>query len=178
MAAADSYEIRLARPDEIERLPAIELAAAELFRGQDLGEFTLDDCSDVADLAEAQREDRLWVAACDGEPIGFAFACTVGGLPHLDEIDVLPAHGRRGVGAALLARVIEWARAQDAPSLTLSTFRDVAWNAPFYAKFGFRPLDDAELTAPYRALRETEAALGLPMHRRVLMRLPLRDAPR
>ena len=71
------------------------------------------------------------------------------------------------------ARVREWARAQGAASISLSTFRDVAWNEPFYAKLGFRPLDPATLGPTYRALLEREAALGLPMQRRVVMRLVL-----
>lgn len=172
----DTYEIRLARAGEVARLPAIELAAAQLFRGQDLGSFSLDDCHDVATLALAQRADQLWVAVHENEPVGFALASKVGDEPHLGEVDVLPTHGQRGLGAALVARVIEWAREQGAASITLSTFRDVAWNAPFYAKLGFRPLDTATLPEPYRALLEREAALGLPMHRRVVMRLAL--APR
>lgn len=173
MDAAASYTIRIARADEVERLPAIELAAAQLFRGMDIGTFSLDDVQSVATLAAAQRDRQLWVAVQGDTPVGFAVASHVGGEPHLRELDVQPAHGQRGLGARLVAAVIEWARAQGAPSLTLSTFRDVAWNAPFYAKLGFRALDPSELDEPHRALLEREAAMGLPRERRVVMRLTL-----
>ena len=173
MDPATPYTIRLARSDEVEQLPAIELAAAQLFRGLDVGSFSLDDVQSVEVHAEAQRDGRLWVAAQGDTPVGFAIAKHVGGEPHLLELDVLPAHGRRGLGARLVAAVVAWARAQGAPSLTLSTFRDVAWNAPFYAKLGFRALDESELDEPHRALLDREAAMGLPRERRVVMRLPL-----
>jgi len=171
--AADRYRVRLARADEVARLPAIERAAAELFRGRDVGTFSLDDVLDAATHAAAQREGRLFVADLAGEPVGFALASHIGGEPHLRELDVLPAHGRRGLGARLVRAVIEWARAQGAPSLTLSTFRDIAWNAPFYARLGFRALDEAELDAAHRALLDREEAMGLPRQRRVVMRLTL-----
>lgn len=170
---AAAYTIRLARADEIEQLPAIERAAAQLFRGLDVGSFSLDDVHSIETHAAAQRLGRLWVALHGDTPVGFAIASEVGGGPHLLELDVLPAHGQRGLGARLVAAVVEWARATGAPSLTLSTFRDIAWNAPFYAKLGFRALDESELAEPYRALLEREVAMGLPRERRVVMRLAL-----
>jgi len=56
---------------------------------------------------------------------------------------------------------------------TLSTLRDVPWNAPFYGKLGFRILVERELTQTLRELLESEARLGLPMKNRVLMRREL-----
>jgi 4-diphosphocytidyl-2-C-methyl-D-erythritol kinase len=41
---------------------------------------------------------------------------------HVEEMDVLPAHGRRGLGSRLLAWVCAWARAQGYAAVTLSTF--------------------------------------------------------
>lgn len=171
---AGAYTIRLARADEIEQLPPIELAAGKLFAGQDLGTFSLDDVRDLATHAAAQREGMLWVAALGDVPVGFAIASRVEGEPHLLELDVHPDHGRRGLGAKLVAAVVTWARGTGAPSITLSTFRDVAWNAPFYARLGFRAIEEGDLGPPYRALLDREVAMGLPRHRRVVMRLSLR----
>jgi GNAT superfamily N-acetyltransferase len=173
MDAAPGYTIRLARADEIERLPVIERAAARLFAGQNLGTFSLDDVRDLATHEAAQREGMLWVAARGDMPVGFAIASRIAGEPHLLELDVHPDHGRRGLGAKLVAAVVAWARAEGAPSITLSTFRDVPWNAPFYARLGFRAIEEPDLDAAHRALLDREEAMGLPRHRRVVMRLSL-----
>jgi GNAT superfamily N-acetyltransferase len=173
-----AYAIRPARADEVARLPVIERAAAQLFRGRNVGTFSLDDVLDAATHARAQREGRLFVADRAGEPVGFAIGAHVGGTPQLRELDVHPDHGRRGLGARLVAAVVEWARAQGAASLTLSTFRDVPWNAPFCERLGFRALEAGELDEAQRALLAREAALGLPSERRVVMRLALSGEPR
>jgi GNAT superfamily N-acetyltransferase len=98
-------------------------------------------------------------------------------MPHLEELAVHPAHQRRGLGARLVAAVVGWARARGAAALTLSTFRDVPWNAPFYARIGFRALDPAQLPATLAALVERERAHGLPVEQRVVMRLDLEARP-
>jgi hypothetical protein len=56
-------------------------------------------------------------------------------------------------------------------SLTLTTFRDVPWNAPFYARLGFEYV--TELTPELRQKREEETAHGLAFDSRCAMRLPL-----
>ena len=88
----------------------------------------------------------------------------------------LPAHARRGLGARLLACVCAWAQAQGYASVTLSTFRDVPWNGPFYRKHGFRELQPAEWTAGMRATRDKEAQHGLCVEARVFMRRELGGA--
>jgi GNAT superfamily N-acetyltransferase len=175
---APEYEVRLARPGEVAALPAIERAAARLFPSAGIEGAFLDDARSPDELACAQREARLFVAALPGgPPVGFALAVTYAGVPHLEELDVHPDHGQRGLGTALVRAVVGWARARGGRSLTLSTFRDVPWNAPFYARLGFRALAESELGPALRALREREVALGLPVGRRVCMRLEL-DARR
>jgi hypothetical protein len=59
------------------------------------------------------------------------------------------------------------------PALTLTTFRDVPWNAPYYARIGFRVLVEAELTQGLRGIRDAEAAHGLDRWPRVCMRREL-----
>jgi hypothetical protein len=57
------------------------------------------------------------------------------------------------------------------PSVTLTTFRDIAWNAPFYARCGFAELADRDLNPRLAAIRVREAALGLDVANRCAMRL-------
>jgi len=133
---------------------------------------------DVEDLEAAQQDGRLWVARTPGgTPIGFALVEFLDGLPHLEEMDVHPSFGRRGVGTRLLAAVRAWARAQGHAAVTLTTFRDVPWNAPFYASAGFRALAPRELSPALRERVRDEAARGLDPATRVVMILDLRNDP-
>ena len=115
----------------------MEQAANALFEGSGLLTSVHDDVTSLEELSHAQAHGLLWVArGPDREPIGFALVDLVDGQPHLEEIDVDPAHGRRGVGRALLEAVCAWAREAGHAALSLTTFRDVAWNAPFYERAG------------------------------------------
>ncbi len=72
----------------------------------------------------------------------------------------------------LLERVIESARQMGYPAVTLTTFREVPWNAPFYTRLGFAMLDELTLPAGLAAKREQ----GDPA--RPAARVALRHAPR
>jgi GNAT superfamily N-acetyltransferase len=109
----------------------------------------------------------------DDLPVGMVIASVRDGAVYVEEMDVLPTHGRRGLGARLLGRVCIWAGAQGHAAVTLSTFRDVPWNGPFYRKHGFRDLQPAEWTPGMRAIRETEERQGLRVEARVFMRRDL-----
>jgi GNAT superfamily N-acetyltransferase len=168
------YEIRLARPEEVLGLPEIERAACVLFEAipgiADLPLYL----TPPADFVAAQRQGLLWVAALPGAaPVGFALVERVDGCAYLQELDVLPDHGRRGLGTALIRAVREQARRSGLPAVTLTTFRDVPWNAPFYRRLGFRDLAPAELTPGLAAIVEAEEAAGLPRPLRVALRLDL-----
>jgi len=168
------YEVRLAYPEEVAGLPALERTAAQLFRDAGFTGDWIERTHPVDELEAARREKRLWVvAAPPGDVVGYALAEMIGTTPHLDELAVLPAHGRQGLGRRLVSAVLDWARARNAESVTLSTFRDLAWNGPFYAKLGFRAIPPEELPAELRALVERERSYGLPGEQRVVMRCPL-----
>jgi len=64
-----------------------------------------------------------------------------------------------------------WAARQGLLAVTLTTFRHLPWNAPFYARRGFRVLSPDELGPGLRAALRGERAQGL--RRRVAMRRPL-----
>lgn len=87
---------------------------------------------------------------------------------------MLPEHGCKGVGSALVAAVEEHALRSGCVEITLTTFRDVLWNAPFYARLGFVAVPEAELDSELLGRLDDEGALGLERSRRVAMRKPLR----
>ncbi len=167
------YVVRLAGPEHVDQLPAIERAAATRF-GDSLPESVLSHVTPTDNLAAAQRAGLLWVALEPaGAAVGFAVASVSGRRVHLEELDVLPAHGRKGIGAALVEAVEDYALTSDCTEITLTTFRDVPWNASFYARVGFEPIPEQELDAELTRRLSDETALGLERSRRVAMRKPL-----
>jgi GNAT superfamily N-acetyltransferase len=176
-AETRAHAVRLARAEDLPQLAAVELAAASRFRTQGVDGALLAQTVPAGELRRGLDEARLWVAtAGDDRPVGFALASVLEGGPHLEELDVHPDHGRRGLGAALVAAVLAWARAAGHAGVTLVTFRDVPWNAPFYERLGFRPLAPDALGPALRERLAEEARRGLPVARRVVMRAAL-DAP-
>ena len=116
------------------------------------------------------REGHLWVALAGGTPVGFALVKMLADdLPHLEEVDVEPSHGRRGLGTALVRAVCEWAAASSFPMLTLTTFRAVPWNLPFYARLGFAEIPRERLCPELAAVVSAEAARGLAPETRAVM---------
>ena len=173
MVTGHAYLIRLAEASDVAALPSIERRAARLFDGwlteAGLTQAFLENVSSIDELDEARQRGRLWIAAApDGELVGFAQVVILDGVAHLDEIDVIPEHGRKGVGSQLLDAVCRWARAAGYSKVTLSTFRDVPWNRPFYEKRGFRVIDQP-LPPEHRRLVAAERARGLRTDLRVIM---------
>lgn len=174
---ADGYAIRAARADDVARLGAVEVAAGELFRTVGMDDVAGDEGWPVDQLEAARRDGRVWVAVATAtdRPVGYALALVLDGQHHLEQLSVDPAHGRRGLGAALVGAVVAWARAAGAADLTLSTFRDVAWNRPYYEALGFRVVDPADRSPVLQDVVAHEARLGLDTTVRVVMRRPITD---
>lgn len=165
------YTIHVAQPADIPHLPRIERDAAKLFAPYSSGEAGDHIVTDDAALVRgAARDGRLWVCRCRDHVVGFALATIMDGQPHLHELDVLPEHGRQGIGAALVETICDWAVAQGSTDVTLSTRMDVPFNGPFYAKLGFERVADDELQGELRALRAIEVARGLDAEHRAIMR--------
>jgi GNAT superfamily N-acetyltransferase len=172
------YSITAARPRDLARLPAIELAAARLLAGH-APESVLTETTPLDALQRAQRSGHLWVALADDVAVGFAHVELIEpDAVHLEEIDVHPEHGRRGLGTELVLRACRRAATEGYASVTLSTFRGVPWNMPFYARLGFEVASPEQLSPALRAIVEDETRRGLDPAQRVVMRRALgRTAP-
>lgn len=122
----------------------------------------------------AHVEGLLWVAA-DGQdaPVAFALFERLDGGLHLEEVDVHPDHARQGLGARLIDAVAAWARELGHRAITLTTYREVPWNAPYYERIGFRVLPREVWTPALAARVADEARRGLDPARRVVMRRPI-----
>jgi GNAT superfamily N-acetyltransferase len=155
-------------------LQKIEVTAAQLFPPEDVPPHVANDPTPLAVLREACEAKRLWVARTDGNIVGFVLGDYKDGLPHVREIDVMPAYGQRGIGTALMQQIMDWARGVGAPYLTLTTFRHLPYNAPFYSRLGFTEIPWARQGPELRAQLDAEASRGLDPARRVAMWCPLR----
>jgi GNAT superfamily N-acetyltransferase len=172
------YAIRLARAEELPALREIERAAGRLF-----AEIGLDNVANAnplpLDFLQAQQSaGMVWVLTnADDQPVGFAAASELDGALYLEEIDVHPAHGRRGLGRRLIETLCIWAEERGYPAVTLSTFRDVPWNAPFYSRLGFRIIEDGEMGPGLQALLDHSTRVWFPLAR-VCMRRDLQGEAR
>jgi GNAT superfamily N-acetyltransferase len=173
MTFSVDYIIRYARVNELATLQQIELAAGRLFAEIGLDQVAEDEPLPIDILRTQQRLGLVWVAAdASDRPVGWAATRELDGALHIEEIAVHPAHGRRGLGKRMIETLCDWARGQGYGAVTLSTFRDVPWNAPYYARIGFCVLEESELSEGLLALLDQEEQAWSPLAR-VCMRRDL-----
>lgn len=154
-----AYRIRPGAPGDGPGCAALEHAAGQMFRDSphpDIAEHPPSDPEAFEPLAAAGR--LIVLETADGALIvGAAIMALAGEDAHICEFDVLPAHQGRGLGAQLLDACAAWGRGLGARRLTLTTFRDVAWNQPYYERRGFREIAETDGNAEIDA----ELALGI-----------------
>lgn len=170
-ARSRSPEPRLPHADELGVLPAIERRAGELLKGHEAYPVFAGHGLDLPTLQDGLERGQLWVVdAAEGGIAGYLLAGELCGDFHVLQMDVDPAHARRGHGRALLRHALAQARADGHAAAVLTTLSDVPWNAAFYASEGFVEVPEAEWSEGLRAVMAEEAALGFPMQLRVAMR--------
>ena len=172
---ARSFLVRAARWSDVAAMPVLEQSAGELFR-------LIPELAHLAD--DENRSEWLYgslvaggwcrVAEDDaGELCGFLCAERHEADLHICELAVRLDRQRLGIGRRLMGVTIQAARHRGIASVTLTTFADVAWNAPFYERLGFRRLAERALGPRLRAVLHHEAESGLPIDLRCAMRLAL-----
>lgn len=164
--------VRPTRCDDVFALPAIERAAGERFRRYpELAWLTDGEVISAEQHLEYAERGQSWLALANNRPVGFILTEAHSSSLFIVELSVALDWQGKGIGRQLIACVADHARKLGLTSLTLTTFRDVPWNAPFYARLGFEQI--AELTPELRQKREDEAAHGLAYESRCAMRLSL-----
>ena len=162
--------VRAARSYDARALKAIEVAADTLL----IDRFGAVDWPPPTDASERARLPGFVLLAESADddvpptPVGFVHVLEIDGHAHLEQLSVLPSHGRRGIGRRLVDAALAEARRREHAVITLRTYADVPWNAPFYASCGFRETEpDSDFL---RSLLVTEEALQLSAYgRRVQM---------
>ena len=164
--------VRPTRCDDVYALPAIERAAGERFRRYpELAWLADGEVISAEQHLEYAERGQSWLALENNRPVGFILTEAHSSSLFIVELSVALDWQGKGIGRQLIACVADHARKLGLASLTLTTFRDVAWNAPFYARLGFEQI--AELTPELRQKRDDEVAHGLAYESRCAMRLSL-----
>lgn len=151
-----SFRIRRALPDDAARIDEIErMADVLLIERFHASHWPTPD-------AAAQRFAEpgfLLIAETEETPAGFVHVLELDGHAHLEQVSVLPRFVRRGAGRMLVEAAKSDAAARGYTTMTLRTYVDVPWNAPFYVTCGFA--ETSPDTETLRRLVDVEERLGL-----------------
>ena len=135
--------VRRAEPADVPLLAGIEAAGDVQFAGY------LDSSVGASATDVRQRVADGLVLVIGSPAVGFAHLIELDdGSAHLEQLSVHPRAQRRGLGRTLLRAVFGIVRDRGLERVTLTTYADVPWNAPFYARLGFT------------VVREPSGALG------------------
>lgn len=163
--------IRRPETHELPQIQEIEVRAGRLFLDLGMDAVAEDPPPSLRELREDRLRGRIRVATDDDhdDPVGYVRTAWVDDAPHLEQVTVDPAHGRRGHGRVLMAHAEHWGRTAGADRMTLTTYRDVPWNGPWYRRLGWHELTPDEPGPELRAIRTEEAARGLDQWARTVM---------
>jgi GNAT superfamily N-acetyltransferase len=166
----ETGHIRAAIPDDLAHLQVIQIAAGVGFRDLDMADIAEHPPPSLPALVSQQEAGHLW-AAVDrhDQPIAFVMIDNLDECAHIEQVSVHPDHARRGIGRILIDHVGSWAEGQGLSALTLTTFRTVPWNAPYYQRLRFKELTE-DPTPGLAAIIAAETAFGLDPATRVCMR--------
>jgi GNAT superfamily N-acetyltransferase len=168
--------IRLATLDDAALLPDIERSAGALFRAiPDIAWIADDDVMSVEAHLRLINAGTCWVGKdANSRPIAFISAERFAQDLHIWEISVHTSAQGQGIGRHLIETAVNHARQSGISAVTLTTFREIVWNEPYYARLGFETLSEDALSPRLRDILAAEIAHGLPGKRRCAMRLPLK----
>lgn len=166
------FIIRRPRTSDIPLLAEVERSAAQLFRSTDLESLADGATLDPYILITIANAGYLWVATDRyNHPIGFLAGNYLSGNFHIIELSVAKSYQGRGIGSALMSTMVQQIRLEGYRSITLTTFKDLPWNAPWYAKMGFVEVKLQDMGREFEKLVESEAQHGLDPKRRCVMRM-------
>lgn len=156
---------------------SIERAAGEAFRTIGMAAVAEDEPATAVELIRFVDARMAWVATdATDQAVGYLLVEEIDGCAHVEQVTVHPAYARRGIGAAMIDEAEDWAAKRELNGLTLTTFADVPWNAPYYSRLGFTLLPERSWGAALRRKVALEVEHGLHAWPRVVMQRPIRTA--
>lgn len=165
------WSLRLAKVDDADAMPEIEAAASDLFKQDpELAELDIfDDGWEPDELRKLIRRGHCLVSHVGDAIAGFLISQPFRRELHIWEMDVHPRFQRRGIGAGLIRACQIDARNAGFRAVTLTTFRDLAWNGPFYQQLGFEEVTALDAHPRLAGELANEVDDGLPAERRCAM---------
>lgn len=162
--------IRVPELAEIRQLNAVEASASEAFLSlpgyEFVGSYPLPEEAVYAPFVD----DRRAFACVVGEVLaGYVLMGEVDGRGHVMQVSVRSDFQRQGLGRQLVQAGEAWAFEQGFRAVTLTTFRDVAWNAPAYERLGYVIMPEGTEGGGIAAILASERAIGLFQQARVAM---------
>jgi GNAT superfamily N-acetyltransferase len=170
--------IRPTRPADLPVIQQIELAAGDLFRTIGMDDIAGHPVPTIEVLTDYHSAGHSWVAVDDSDqPIAFILVKLVDGAVHIEQVSIDPAHAHRRIGRDLVDHLENWAAGLGLrPVLTLTTFRDVQWNGPYYERLGFTVLAPSDRGPELASLMAEEATHGLDPALRIAMLRPIHQS--
>lgn len=117
------------------------------------------------------RSETSWVAEVNQQVVGFLCAEVVMRDLHVWEMAVRRDRQGQGLGRQLMNTAIDYASRNRLSFVTLTTFREVPWNEPFYRSLGFEVIDAESMEPRLKQLLHNELQHGFPRELRCAMRL-------
>ncbi|RFU29038.1 hypothetical protein B7463_g7289, partial [Scytalidium lignicola] len=166
------FTVRKAQESDIPSLADVEKSAAVLFEKVGLGHIT-GSTMPPDTLLEMTNRGYLWVAVADGDkPIGFLGGYALDGYFYIAEISVAREFQGKGVGRALMKAMSKDIRSKIGvyKGLTLTTYRDLEWNGPWYKKLGFVEVIPQDIGPGHSLIIKEEGEAGHDIRRRCVMK--------
>ena len=164
------FSIRLARPEDAEGFHTVEEDAAQLLaNAPSLAGIPVPPSNSTEEYRAMIAQRHCLTAVSKDAVVGFAATRRHGRELHLHEISVATAFQRQRIGATLLRALKIDARNAGVRAITLHTYRDIAWNAPFYAHHGFEIIEDLTTYPRLKAGQDAAVEFGMPRERRCAM---------
>lgn len=170
-----TFRIRKTVTADIASLQAIECSADSAFETIPALAWVASDGVQPEDLHRRLCEQGYSAVVVNNDdiPVGFINGEYTVDVLHILGVAVMRDCQGMGLGKMLMAEAIHHAREKQLAGLTLTTFRNVPWNQPFYGRLGFQVISDAEMPERLARLLDEEAAHGFARDSRCAMRLAL-----
>ena len=168
--SARDFIIRGATQHDAEAMAHVEEAARALMQEQGI---SLDILEIPDDFTDPTDWDLGLVAEVDGHIVGMVRLTQLDSdLVALDQVSVHPSMSHQGIGRALLLATADLCRKRGYTAVTGTTFREVVFNAHFYAALG--AIEDTHPHPAMAGRRRVEADIGLDaLGPRTVMRVTL-----
>lgn len=162
-------EPRLATPADVPEIRTLERAAGEVFRSVGLARIADHEPPHSQVLCDAARAGELWVMDVDKQLAAWAWFVLRDDALHIAQVSAHPRQRGQRYGTRLIEHASEVAAGRGIELVTLTTYTEVPWNAPWYRTLGFAEFAPQELPAFLAEIREQELHAGLDIAPRCAM---------